>query len=322
MGLNAGAAYLFNGDPSSDAFGALLQTFSAPGSDVGFGRSVTGIGENVLVASSTIPDSPNTGAAYLFDGDPSSPTFGALLQTFVSPSPASSDDFGHSVSGAGRNVVIGARADDTGARDAGVVYLFDGDPSSSNFGTLLRTFLNPNPDDLDQFGYAVAGVGEQVLVGTLQGNTGAVDAGVAYLFGLQLEGPLDIKPGSCPNPLNVKRKGQLSVAILGTSEFDVTQVDPLSLSLVGVAPLKSKLRDVATPFQPFIGKEQKDDCTNERADGFADLVMEFSSQAIVAELGNVSNHEVIVLKLSGNLKAEFGGKPLAGEDVVVILKRS
>ena len=113
----------------------------------------------------------------------------------------------------------------------------------------------------------------------------------------------------------------MSVAILGTSEFDVTQVDPASLSLAGVAPLKSKLQDVATPFQPFTGKEQQDDCTDERADGFTDLVSGFDNQAIVAALGDVSNNEVIVLKLSGRLKAEFGGNSVVGEDVVVILKR-
>lgn len=38
-------------------------------------------------------------------------------------------------------------------------------------------------------------------------------------------------------------------------------------------------------------------------------------------LGDVSNNEVIVLKLNGMLKAEFGGNPFVGEDVVVILKR-
>ena len=88
-----------------------------------------------------------------------------------------------------------------------------------------------------------------------------------------------------------------------------------------MAPLKSKLQDVATPFRPFVGKQQHDDCTDERADGFTDLVLGFNNQAIVAALGDVSNNEVIVLKLNGMLKAEFGGNPFVGEDVVVILKR-
>lgn len=41
--------------------------------------------------------------------------------------------------------------------------------------------------------------------------------------------PIDIKPQSCPNPINVKSRGVLPVAILGTAEFDVTTIDPASI---------------------------------------------------------------------------------------------
>jgi len=41
-----------------------------------------------------------------------------------------------------------------------------------------------------------------------------------------LEVLVDIKPGSYPNPLNVKSKGVLPVAILGTTAFDVSDVCP------------------------------------------------------------------------------------------------
>lgn len=66
---------------------------------------------------------------------------------------------------------------------------------------------------------------------------------------------VDIKPGSCPNPLNLKSKGVLPVAVLGTEEFDVTTIDPLSILLSreeveeGVAPIRSDYEDVATPFE-------------------------------------------------------------------------
>ena len=43
--------------------------------------------------------------------------------------------------------------------------------------------------------------------------------------------PVDIKPGSCPNPINVKSKGVLPTEILGTEDFDVTMVDPASVRL-------------------------------------------------------------------------------------------
>ena len=127
--------------------------------------------------------------------------------------------------------------------------------------------------------------------------------------------PLDIKPRRCPNRLNVRRHGSLRAAILGTDNLDVNQINPDSLQLEGVAPFRWRLRDVATPFEPFIGKEEADDCTNEGRDGFLDLNLRFSHQAIVEALGEVENGEVRVLTLEGEL---FDGTPIVGEDVVVI----
>jgi len=144
------------------------------------------------------------------------------------------------------------------------------------------------------------------------------------LIGLpkEIEVPFDIKPKSCPNPLNVnEKKGVLPVAILGTADFDVTQVDLTSIKLEGISPLRSALEDVATPFVPFIGKRLATDCTDAGADGFLDLILKFDNQAIVAALGPVTDKEVRVLKLTGNLKPEFGGIPIVGEDVVIILKK-
>ena len=62
-----------------------------------------------------------------------------------------------------------------------------------------------------------------------------------------LDVPVDIKPTSCPNPLNVKSKGVLPVAILGTVDFDVSDIDPATVLLEGVPPLRWALEDVATP---------------------------------------------------------------------------
>jgi hypothetical protein len=133
--------------------------------------------------------------------------------------------------------------------------------------------------------------------------------------------PVDIKPQSCPNPLNVNDRGVLPAAILGTPTFDVTKIDVATVKLEGVSPLRSALEDVATPFVPFIGKTQATDCTTAGADGHMDLTLKFDNQAIVAALGTVTDGEVRVLKLTGNLKPDFGGTPIVGEDVVVILKK-
>ncbi|NIN69480.1 MAG: hypothetical protein GTO63_33310, partial [Anaerolineae bacterium] len=49
---------------------------------------------------------------------------------------------------------------------------------------------------------------------------------------------LDIKPGSCPNPLNTRSNAVLPVAILGTDVFDVNDIDPATVMLEGVSPLR------------------------------------------------------------------------------------
>jgi hypothetical protein len=52
------------------------------------------------------------------------------------------------------------------------------------------------------------------------------------------EAPIDIKPTSCPNPINMGRRGVLPVAIVGTELMPATDVNPETVRLEGVAPLR------------------------------------------------------------------------------------
>jgi len=121
---------------------------------------------------------------------------------------------------------------------------------------------------------------------------------------------VDVRPMSWPNPLNVKDKGVLPVAILGTTDVDVSRIDPATILLEGVAPLRWALEDVGTPGDPLAGP-----------DGIMDLSLKFDAQAIVAALGAVNDGDEVTLHLTGNLKAGFGGTPIAGQDVVRINKK-
>jgi len=47
---------------------------------------------------------------------------------------------------------------------------------------------------------------------------------------------IDIKPGSDTNPINLTSKGVIPVAILGSAELDVTQVDVSTLDFEGATP--------------------------------------------------------------------------------------
>lgn len=167
--VDAGAAYLFDGTT-----GALLQTFLNPTPALNdlFGYSVAAVGSNILVgAPNDNTGASNAGAAYLFNAG------GTLLLTFQKPLRAINDQFGWSVAGLGANVVVGVPFDDTSAKDAGAVYLFDG-----TTGALLKTFTNPSPAIQDWFGFSVATLGTNLLVGTRFDDTVTTDAGAAYLF--------------------------------------------------------------------------------------------------------------------------------------------
>jgi calcium-activated chloride channel regulator 4 len=141
------------------------------------------------------------------------------------------------------------------------------------------------------------------------------------IFSDALKVPVDIKPQSCPNPVNTSSNGVLPVAILGTEDFDVTQIDPATVRLSDVSPLRWSLEDNSTPFAPFVGKENCDDCNELGPDGYLDLTLKFNFREVVEGLGDVSDRDCIVVTLTAGLKEEFGGTPIVGEDVVVILKK-
>jgi outer membrane protein assembly factor BamB len=144
--------------------------------------------------------------------------------------------------------------------------------------------------------------------------------GKVYAFS-SMPVPVDVKPMSCPNPLNVGSKGVVSAAIVGTAELDVLSIDPASVSLEGVPPMRWSQEAVTTSYQPLLGKSARLDCTTLGADGYLDLVFKFDTEAIGAALGTVSDGQVLVLQLTGNLKPEFGGTAIRGEDVVVIIEK-
>jgi hypothetical protein len=122
---------------------------------------------------------------------------------------------------------------------------------------------------------------------------------------------IDIKPGSCPNPLNVKSRGVLPVAVLGSEDFDVSTIDAASIRLAGVAPNRSSYEDVAAP----VSDSNECECSAEGPDGFFDLTLKFETQRIVEEIGEVDHGDELVLELTGVLSDET---PIEGSDCVII----
>jgi hypothetical protein len=148
----------------------------------------------------------------------------------------------------------------------------------------------------------------------------AIGDGISYgdeivIVTVRIPVELDIKPQSCPNPFNTKSKGKLPVAILGTEDFDVTTVDPATVLLEGVPPLRWNYEDVSRPVDP---REDVCDCTTEGPDGSMDMTLKFDRQAIVAALNIVEDGEMRVLTLTG---MTHDSMPIEGQDCVVILKK-
>jgi hypothetical protein len=132
---------------------------------------------------------------------------------------------------------------------------------------------------------------------------------------------VDIKPGSCPNPLNVKSKGVLPVAVLGTEDFDVTDIDPDTIELTlegveeGVSPLRWNYEDVATPFEGELC-----DCHELEGDGYMDLTLKFDTQELVGELDlcDFDDGDEIPLTITGYL---YDGREIKGEDCIRVLEK-
>src|SRR5713101_5131408 len=99
------------------------------------------------------------------------------LLSLRKPTPVAGDQLGFAVAGLGSNVLVGVPNDDTGGIDAGAVYLFH-----STTGAVVQIFQKPTPAAGDQFGYSIAAVGSNVLVGAPNDDTGGTDAGAAYLL--------------------------------------------------------------------------------------------------------------------------------------------
>ena len=112
---------------------------------------------------------------------------------------------------------------------------------------------------------------------------------------VQLQLPLaelDIRPGSCKNPFNVKSKGIVTMALPGRVGFRADSVDLSRVFLIGpsgesIRPLRVKLDDVTSPRRP--GDPPICDCGSSDSgpgpDRVADAVLQFGADQVIRALG-------------------------------------
>lgn len=134
---------------------------------------------------------------------------------------------------------------------------------------------------------------------------------------------LDIRPWACPNPLNLRSRGLIPVAILGTADLDLQEIDPATIRLEGVAPKRHFHADVASPFLPEDEGDGCVECAKTVRDGYHDILLLFRTEELTAALreryGDELNEvDCLNLELSAAL---YDGSVLSGKDSVKLVGR-
>ena len=96
------------------------------------------------------------------------------------PGRSNDDRFGASVDVAGDIIVIGAPGEDTGATDAGMVYVYERAADGSI--SLVQQLQANDPADSTSFGGAVATDGDTLVVGAPDAQFSGTDSGAVYIF--------------------------------------------------------------------------------------------------------------------------------------------
>ena len=110
----------------------------------------------------------------------------AEVQKLLAADGAAGDELGYSVAIGGALAVVGARRDDDAGVDSGAAFVFEWNGAS---WSQVKKLLASDGAAGDQFGYSVAVDGDVIVVGAVDDDTVAVDAGSAYIFERDLGGP-------------------------------------------------------------------------------------------------------------------------------------
>ena len=130
---------------------------------------------------------------------------------------------------------------------------------------------------------------------------------------------IDIKPGSFPSSINLRKKGAIPVAIHTTDDFDAFDVDPETVLLNDCAsPVSSLVYDCDEIANPLYGDPAYPDAPEMIGDGDLDLVLYFDTK----ELAN--NNCLIAGDTEAMITGEtVDGRPIEGiGDVRIVTKPS
>jgi len=148
-----------------------------------FGYSVS-ISEDIVIVGAFKEDAVgfDTGAAYIFSRDQGGINNWGEIKKLIASDAQEYEYFGCSVSISGNIVIIGAWEEDSGGLNAGAAYIFSRDQGGiNNWGEVKKLMANDSQSG-DWFGFSVSISGDIGIVGAFYEDSGASDAGVAYIF--------------------------------------------------------------------------------------------------------------------------------------------
>lgn len=188
-----------------------------------------------------------------------------------------------------------------------------GDGEMSKDGTDSHTYATVHTWDIGS--YLTAGT-NTIMVRALNyydyGSASSNPAGLVFKAVLNYEQPvtvnIDIKPGSYPNSVNLGDNGLLPVAILGSSTFDVSTINPSLIEIGGVG-----LASRGSAKAPKLAYSYED----VNGDGFTDLVAFFDIQTLYSD--GILTDATTALTLTASL---YDGTPIEGMDSVNIVPPS
>jgi subtilisin-like proprotein convertase family protein len=181
-GSNAGAAYVFKNDGSDNITQiAKLVSSDAEAYDY-FGRSVSISGNYIIVgAYGEDAGGSSSGAAYVFKNNGSDSI--TQIAKLTAGDAGADDYFGRSVSINGSYIVTGAYGEDSGAYNAGAVYIFKNNGSDSYSQISKLTASDPASSAYFGSSVSIGANGTKVAIGAKGVKVSNVSSvGAAYIF--------------------------------------------------------------------------------------------------------------------------------------------
>lgn len=203
---SGGAVYVFTGSGGAWAHHSTIVPFNVQAGDQ-FGSQVSLVNDTLVVSS---PYASPGGSVYVYENVQG--VGWVLQQLLVSSTASAGDEFGRFIAlhPSGSQLVVGALYDDQAGSDSGSAFVFTKVGSSWSETAHL---LSSEASSGDEFGYSVAWLGDDILVGSINADSGGNNAGAVFQFkqqdGLWTEVGIHHAPSGVGNRVGASVAGHL-----------------------------------------------------------------------------------------------------------------